>query len=219
MTETTAVKPPITHVLMVVDASGSMTPLTDDVIGGFNSYLDTLQADTDHRYRVTVTLFDTRLIHYAVAEKPKKVVRFDTRRYRPGGMTALLDAIGSCITAFEEQVPELGEGERVLLVVQTDGAENSSTRFELTDIRGMIADREKAGRWTCVYLGAGPDAWKNGPQLGFTADNSVATAHTGDGMRSSYTGLSRATVAYAAGADPVETVSNLRAAIPDPITT
>lgn len=214
--ETKPAKPPITYVLMVVDSSGSMESLAEDVIGGFNTYLGELQADQAHRYRVSVTLFDTRLVHYAVAEKPKKVHRFTADRYKPSGGTALLDAIGSCITAFEEQVPELGDGERVLLVVQTDGGENSSTRYVRTDIRGMIADREKTGRWTCVYLGAGPDAWGNGQGLGFAAANTVDTAHTGDGTRSSYTGLTRATVAYAAGADPVETVSGLRSAITDP---
>lgn len=191
-------KKPITHVLHVVDMSGSMHGLASDVRGGFNTHLDDL-AKSDGRYRITATVFDTRFISLCVAAKLKDTPRLTDVNYAPAGMTALLDAIGKTVAEFEAKTA-LAEGERVLVVVQTDGHENSSREFTYERIAEMIRTREAGGKWTFMYLGAGVEAWDQAQRMGFLTTNSVNTANTAAGTRSRYSGVTRGTVSYAAGA-------------------
>jgi len=199
-------KRPITHVLLIVDMSGSMVGLADDVRGGFNTYLDGL-ANADGKYRITATVFDTEFISLCVGAKLKDAPRLTRGNYMPRGATALLDAVGKTVAEFDLRVPDLGEADRVLAVVQTDGQENSSREFTAQAIRELIAAREATGKWTFIYLGAGANAWNNGGAMGFA--NTVNTAKTRSGTQSTYAGLSRATSMYAAGASGADASSVL----------
>lgn len=198
-------KKPITHVLLVIDMSGSMDGLAEDVRGGFNTYVEDLRRQ-DGRFRITATVFDTRFIPLCVASKLKDVPAMTEGNYRPAGMTALLDAVGKTVTEFEAKT-KLADGERVMVVVNTDGAENSSTEFTSARIAEMIREREATKRWTFVYLGAGQAAWGQGQALGF--HHSVNTAHSAAGTRSTYSGVAMASASYAAGASAAETVEVL----------
>lgn len=188
---------PTTYVLLATDTSGSMGHLADDVRGGYNTYLDGLEQE-DVRYRVTSVLFHTGVTSLCVGAKPKDATRLDDRNYRPGGGTALLDAIGKVITDFEVAVPELGADDRVLLVVQTDGQENSSREYSRQGIAKMIKDREAGGKWAAIFMGAGPDTWQQAGGMGFSS--SIAVAATGQGVVDSYSGLTQTSAAYARGA-------------------
>jgi uncharacterized protein YegL len=201
-------KQPITHVLLIVDMSGSMAGLAEDVRGGFNTYIADLAKD-DGRYRITATVFDTAFDPLCVASKLRDVPKLTNVNYAPRGMTALLDAVGKTVTDFEATTT-LAEDERVLVVVQTDGHENSSREFRRDQIAELIKTREATGRWTFIYLGAGVDAWGQGEALGFV--NNVNTANSAAGTRNSYSGVTSASVAYASGASVGETYSVLAAA-------
>jgi hypothetical protein len=200
-------KKPITHVLLIVDMSGSMAGLAEDVRGGFNTYVHDLAKD-DGRYRITATVFDTEFEPLCVAAKLKDVPTMTEANYRPRGMTALLDAVGKTVTDFEAATT-LADGERVLCVVQTDGAENSSREFNSARIAEMIREREATGRWSFIYLGAGQDAWGQGQALGFA--HNVNTGKSGAATRSTYSGIAAASATYAAGGDAAETHSVLAA--------
>ncbi|MBQ1047786.1 VWA domain-containing protein [Micromonospora sp. C51] len=202
-------KKPTTHVLLVTDMSGSMYPLGADVRGGYNAYLDGLARDGDVRYRITSALFNEQYHLLCAAAKLKDAPRLDESSYRPGGATALLDAIGKTIADFETRVPTLGEADRVLLVVQTDGQENASCEHHTADIRQMIADREAGGRWSCIYLGAGPAAWRQSRNLGFAAGQSVNLPHSSQATRSTYTVLTDATSRYSRGASGADTTRSI----------
>ena len=189
---------PTTHVLMAVDRSGSMSGLAGDVRGSFNTYLDSLVSD-DYKYRLTIAMFNHDYQPHCRAAKPREVTRLDTTNYRPGGNTSLLDAIGRLITDFETTTT-LADGDKVMLVVQTDGDENGSREYTLDAVRSLIKDRESTGRWSCLFIGAGPDTWKQAAGLGFRAGSTIAVASTGAGTQSTYRGLADATKSYAAGA-------------------
>lgn len=193
-------KKPITHVLLVIDMSGSMDHLAEDVRGGFNSYIEDLR-NQGGRFRITASVFDTAFEPLCVAAKLKDVPVMTSANYRPRGMTALLDAVGKTVTDFEA-VTTLGEGERVMVVVNTDGAENSSREFNSAQIAEMIREREATGAWTFIYLGAGQAAWGQGQVLGFASV--VNTANSAAGTRSTYSGITKASLSYAEGASAAE---------------
>lgn len=206
-------KKPKTHVLMVVDMSGSMSGLAADVRGGFNAYVDGLKADGGE-YRLTVVLFDDRYVVLCADTPLTDVPRLTADNYRPRGWTALLDAVGRTIRTFETRVPTLGDDDRVMLVVQTDGAENKSVEFDWWQIAGLIRDREAGGKWTCVYLGQHADAWSQASRMGFNQGSTVVVGANSAGTAGSYTGLTYATTAYSRGADGATTSETLRTFVP-----
>lgn len=187
-----------THVLMVIDMSGSMYDLAEDVRGGFNQYIQTLQEDSEIDYQVSVTLFNTILEPLAVAKSIREIPKLDNYNYLPQGMTALLDAVGQTITDFESR-NQLDDGERVLMVINTDGMENSSKEFSTEKIRKLIEDRKNTGNWDFLFMGAGPDAWAQGESMGVDARNVVRYANTSDNVHSTYAVLGRETGQWSRG--------------------
>lgn len=195
---------PKTYVLMVVDRSGSMAGLVSDVRGGFNSFVEDLaakEAAGDGAYRVTVALFDDRYELLATAARLADVPRLTPENYFARGMTALLDAIGRTINNFESATT-LRTGDQVLLVVQTDGAENSSNEFTSAQIMAMLREREARG-WRTAYMGAGPAAWGQGLSLGFGTN--VNTVGDSDSTLRSYGVVAAAAAGMSRGVSYAET--------------
>jgi hypothetical protein len=194
-----------THVLFVTDMSGSMSPLADDVRGGFNTYIADLAAKPGN-FRLSVTVFDTEFIALCVDTPLAAVPKLDRRNYQPRGGTALFEAVGRTVTGFEERVPDLHPDDRVLVVIQTDGAENSSA-VEWRDpgtVAALIKARELGGQWSFIYLGAGVDTWAQARSMGVSRDSYVNVAATSEGTAGTYSGLTHASVAFAAGASGAE---------------
>lgn len=196
-----------THVLLAIDSSGSMDRLADDVRGGCNSFLDTLTVNSpDVEFLVTMLLFDSAVHEICVATPLADVPRLDGDNYQPMGMTALYDAVGRLIHKFESATV-LDDGDRVMLVVSTDGRNNSSREYVATDIDRMISERLRTGRWMTAYLGAGPDAWNGGAAMGMQSVNTTADPY---GTRSAYEGMAVAATSYSRGSSPAETFSLLK---------
>lgn len=180
---------PITVVRVAIDASGSMYGVAADVRGGFNQYMATLAADTDNEYRIHVALFNTSVEHLAEDALPADVHPLDEHNYVPMGGTALHDAIGRLIT---DPAPA---GSKVLIVIHTDGKENSSREWRKNTLVPLIESRKAEG-WTFVFLGAGVDTWQHGEDLGMS---SASTRESRAGTRGLYKGLITNTVGYASG--------------------
>ncbi len=187
-----------THVILVTDKSGSMYDKASDVRGGYNSYLDDLEKDTKMDYRISSMLFDTEYMALCVDAPLAEAPRLTETNYQAGGNTALIDAVGKSITDFEKRTPSLGETDRVLLVVLTDGYENSSYEYDNKAVQKMVKDREARGKWACVFLGAGIDAWAQAGNLGFASV--ASTRPTSKGYQTTYTSMSANTRLFARGA-------------------
>ena len=187
------------HVLFVIDSSGSMGPKADDVRGGFNSYVDQLREEKAGDYRLTAVTFDTQVATLFTDVRLTEVPTLDTSNYRTGGNTALYDALGVSLaeqtSAIRKEDAPYGT-ERVLVIVMTDGNENSSRRFSKEQVTGEIQQREAAGNWTFVYLGADQDAWAAAQGLGFAAGN--VKAYRSVDTKDVFQKLSRSTTRYSA---------------------
>lgn len=163
-------KPTATRILIIQDKSGSMYSRRDETISGFNEYVESLQRDDSDEAFLTLIQFDTR---YQVVEesKPVKDVKSLTREtYAPNGGTALLDAVGKGLNSLKK---ELKKGERALVVIMTDGMENSSSEYSRDAIKKMISDLEEKGNYTFIFMGAGTDSWSGGELLGLRRTQTV----------------------------------------------
>ena len=195
-------KKSITHVFMITDKSGSMDKLQEDVIGGFNTYIAKLIKDTKHTFSITATLFDTRVHPYCMAKAPSKVPAMDFRSYMPGGGTALLDAVGFTIS----NVTYVNKNDKVLVVIQTDGHENSSRDETYTSIAKKVADREKEG-WEFIYIGQGIDQWDQAQRMGVNTYVHVNSSR--EGTHSTYSGLAAASRGFASGQSITRTAQDV----------
>lgn len=158
---------------IILDKSGSMYSATRDTIGGFNQYIEKLKTDKDVDYLVSLTMFDTEFSIKYVAKPVKDVPLLDTTSYIANGNTALLDAVGKTI----QEIPDTDSKQKILVVIMTDGEENSSREFSWESIQKLIKEKDSKENWTFIYLGAMADAWDKGSQFGFSVNNVARYSH------------------------------------------
>lgn len=160
-----------THLLVVVDRSGSMVPVANDMIGGMDAFFAE-QAKVEGKCLVDYAQFDTEyeLVHQDVPVADVKAV------LEPRGATALLDAIGKSVTTLGRRFAKMDESKRpgkVIVVVVTDGMENSSREWTAESVKGLVKQQEDQYAWDFVFLGANMDAVDVGTQYGFGAGKSL----------------------------------------------
>ena len=83
-------------------------------------------------------------------------------------MTALLDAVGQAINQTSERLANLDEKDRpglVIIVVMTDGLENSSREFSKSQVKEMIEHKRNEYQWHFIFLGANQDAFAEAGEL------------------------------------------------------
>jgi len=169
-------KTPTTNVIFIVDESGSMLSVANDVRGGFNAYVEKLKQD-DNTYSLTTIKFGTKVRPLFANLPLEKIPALDDKNYTPMDTTALYDAIGHGMAVAGEQwgTSEKPYGQDpVIMIIMTDGFENASREHTKDMITTEMKKREHAGNWTFVYLGADQDAWAIAGQLGFAQGNTMS---------------------------------------------
>ena len=212
----------------VLDESSSMGWVLDQTINGFNEYVGGIKHDEALRgAKFTLTKFSSdragwnseftdtrnvRVVHDGILLKnvSKLSQGKGKKQYHPYGNTPLYDAIGETIQRIETTIERYRAEDRnapnVLMIVQTDGEENSSREYNSTRIKEMIQAREKRG-WRFVFLGADQDAWANSEHMGFRMD-SVMRYDSGQ-TRKAFQGLASTTSTYAMAAASAPTPDSL----------
>ena len=164
----------ITEIVFILDASGSMSPLRADTIGGFNTMLSEQKQNADKAYVSTVMFSDSsKVVHDRrdISEIPE----LTAADYAPMGCTALYDAVGSAIKhisdihkyARSEDVPQ-----KTLFIITTDGMENASRTYKAADVKKMISKKEKKG-WEFIFIGANIDAAVAASDIGISEERAV----------------------------------------------
>jgi len=190
-------KKPTTIVNFILDKSGSMSSIQDATISGFNEYLQTLRKDKKSNYEFTLTLFDTDVTLQVEGENVKDVRDLDRGSYKPDGMTALYDAVCQTISKTKPK-----KGQKALVIIMTDGQENSSKEYTHLNMRDMIKEREKSGNWTFVYLGANQDSYAVASSFGISTGNTANFHATSAGAGATMRAMATATTAYACSMSP-----------------
>ncbi|CAM3164848.1 vWA domain-containing protein [Streptobacillus felis] len=153
----------LTEIVFILDESGSMKGLENDVIKGYNTLLNKQKKEKGSAYISTVT-FSTysNVIHNRVDIKNVKAMEME--EYNPGGLTALLDAIGNSIKYISKKQKE-SKVDKTLFVIMTDGEENASKKYNYNDIKKMISYYKEKYSWDFMFLGANIDAIKEGEKI------------------------------------------------------
>ncbi|WP_292826762.1 vWA domain-containing protein [Microbacterium sp.] len=160
-----------TAMLIVLDRSGSMSMIRDDMIGGIEQLI-AAQAGEPGMLTIDVVTFDTEieLTHHFADPKSIKV------ELVPRGATALYDAVGWSFNGFGNALAELPEHARpgtVLVTIVTDGEENSSREYTADMVTKMIEHQREAFDWDVSFLGANQDAVEQARKIGIQADDAI----------------------------------------------
>ena len=127
-------RPNYTHLIIVLDKSGSMADLASDTIGGVNRLVAEQKA-LPGNFTSSLYLFN------GLVSEVDTFVELNTTNYQPQGSTALLDAV--CIAIDTEglelsRLPEKHRPDKVIVLIVTDGQENASVKFKREDVRTRI---------------------------------------------------------------------------------
>ena len=153
-----------TEIVVVIDKSGSMGSKVSDVVGGFNTFVEE-QRRIGTNASLSLITFDTWYSVKYTNRPISEVPLLDAASYMPGGGTALLDAIGRSISDLGIKLKSLPKEERpknVVVVIMTDGEENSSHEFSLPRVNEMIKHQQDKYSWKFMFIGVGPEAFHAG---------------------------------------------------------
>ncbi len=200
MTKKKAKKPNKTHIYVLLDRSGSMSSIANDVIGGFNQWIKDQKANGPDA-KVTFVQFDSQdPQHVVVAGAPiSEITDLTPATFIPRGSTPLLDATGLLIgRARVEAAAREATGlqkEDILFISITDGEENDSSEYTLAQIKTLVKECEKSG-WTFVFLSAALDAYGDAERIGLKHGNSQAFDGTAQGTHLAFQSLAMKTSEY-----------------------
>lgn len=184
----------LTEMVFILDMSGSMSNLTQDTVGGYNSLIKT-QKEEKGDAKVTTVLFDDRYIVLHDRVDIKIVPEMTTNDYRPLGVTAMLDSIGKTIQSVGQKLAALPEEERpgnVIVTIVTDGYENASMEYTYPQIKDMIIHQKEKYNWVFTFIGANIDTMEVGGRLGIDPRLSKTYTPSAQGTEKLYCATSKA---------------------------
>lgn len=180
-----------TEIIVILDRSGSMSGLETDTIGGFNTFLETQKALEGEAF-LTLVLFDDKYDMLYEKKKIQDVPLLTSKEYYPRGSTALLDAVGKTINTF---IPKTKKA-NVIVVITTDGYENSSKEYNNADIKKLVETKKALGNWEFLFLGANIDAFAEGSTYGFSATGTSTYTASPIGTQSVFAAVTTAVSTY-----------------------
>ena len=185
-----------THIICVLDRSGSMCSIIKDSIGGFNTFLEK-QKTLPGEATITVALFDDKyeLIYDNVNVKNAEILTKDV--WFPRGNTALFDGIGKTIMTEKGNFKKLGKEApaKVLVCIVTDGEENCSREYNSDSIKKLIKECEDEN-WNFIFLAANQNAFATGSRFGMSFGNTFNYTASGQGVNKMSQVMSTATASY-----------------------
>lgn len=160
-------------IIVILDRSGSMESIRNDMIGGLNNFVAEQKGLTAEGKNVKFTLvqFDDKYETIYNRTNINDVAERNRDNYVPRGSTALHDAIGRTLNNLGTIYANLPESERpgrVVCLVCTDGFENASKEFSQYQVASMVKHQTDKYNWQFVYIGANQDAVAVGTQMSFT---------------------------------------------------
>jgi hypothetical protein len=186
------------HIHVILDRTGSMQSIRDDVIGGFNNYV-AQQKQGPGTATLSLIQFDSQdpyeVVHDFMLLAAVPPLTADT--YVPRASTPLLDALGHGIADLQGRLGKLAEGERpehLFFVIITDGQENASREYTREQVASMIKEKTEKDGWDFVYLSADFAAVQEARNLGIGHDKSLLFGRTAQGVSEAMGSLSERTL-------------------------
>lgn len=174
--------------VFIIDKSGSMCSMKDDVIGSFNDFIKKQKEELKGELNASLYFFADNLTTVFKDKNIKDVEELSEDSYRTYGSTAMNDAICTVIDEVGRDLDKMYEYEKpstVMVVIITDGFENSSKKYNTYDVKERITHQTDKYSWQFVYLGADISSSQEAKDLGFKnigLSRKLDYKHTFDGI-------------------------------------
>jgi hypothetical protein len=172
-----------TYYHLVLDKSGSMDTCWKEARQSFESQLKGFK-ERQKEYADQELFFSycafNQALRFSEGVVPMSQAVIDWSVIYPDGMTALYDAIGNSIQFLKTQLGPKLENEHadVVMLILTDGFENSSRLFNAQQVKQQINLLELGGKWTFLFLGAGLNVDEATSELNRQGKNSISFEKT-----------------------------------------
>lgn len=185
-TQTATVTPDKTDLLFIIDRSGSMSSIYKETS---ESLIQIIQEQKllPGDVKFSLVTFDHEV---AYLNDRTSITEMDGNKIiegiKPRGYTALLDACGVAIDGLGISLSKLAEADRpdkVIVMIFTDGEENSSATFTREQIKERIKHQTEKYSWNFLFFGANQDAILAGESLGVSRNSSMSYGANADGVR------------------------------------
>ena len=177
-----------TYYHLVLDRSGSMDSCWQEARQVIDNQLRDLKRIQEENSNSTL-IFSycgfNQVLRFGEGMMPVDQASINWEEIYPDGMTALNDAIGESIHYLNKKVgAALSDADAdVIMLIMTDGLENSSKQYSPTAIKTLMETCERSGKWNFLFLGAGlevtdvTDAYARGDKnaMSFSKDNFAAS--------------------------------------------
>lgn len=188
-----------TEIICILDRSGSMQSIANDAIGGYNAFIKAQQA-VEGECTLTLVLFDNVIEKVLSGVDIRKAAMLDSHTFVPRGSTSLYEAIIKTVVGTGVRLaalPEESRPEKVLVVILTDGQENSSgPEYTQDRVASLIKQQEDQYSWTFTFLAANQNAFAAAASMNIAYANTMNFAATGQGVSAVMDNLSVGTASY-----------------------
>ncbi len=176
-----------THIIYVIDKSGSMAGLKSKTIEQFNSLLRQQKEIEDGSF-ISIYQFDVELSKF-YSRVPLAIADYlNNTSYMPSGGTALLDALGSVI--YDNL-----DFSKTYLCILTDGQENASQWYNKETISLLVNQQEELG-WDINYIGSDMAGFAEAGKYGFKSHKMGLVANSAAGLETAYASMNKTTANY-----------------------
>jgi len=180
--------PNYTALMLIVDRSGSMSSIRDDMVGGLTTLVEE-QKKQPGLLTISMVSFDNQVeLQHQMATPDAVSIQLE-----PRGGTALYDAMGFGLNTLQADIdalPDHAKPETVQVVVVTDGHENASAEYTGKTVKRLVEEKTK-DNWDIVFLGANQDAVMKAAELGIERDRSMTYGANRGGVTNATESLNR----------------------------
>lgn len=168
-------------VMFVFDRSGSCAGTELDMMRGFNNFIKHEKDERNEDF-ITVSLFDheNKVVYDRTPVKRVKGLEYQVR-----GGTALYDSLCENLKSLQRKKDDNTE---VIVVIMTDGADNSSHEYDIDKTRGLISGLKRQG-WNFIFLGAMGYAKDYAAELGI--DEKYAEIYSPEAVDANFKAIER----------------------------
>lgn len=168
-------------VMFVFDRSGSCAGTELDMMRGFNNFIKHEKDERNEDF-ITVSLFDheNKVVYDRTPVKRVKGLEYQVR-----GNTALYDSLCENLKSLQRKKDDNTE---VIVVIMTDGADNSSHEYDIDKTRELISSLKRQG-WNFIFLGAMDYAKDYAAELGI--DEKYAEIYSPEAVDANFKAIER----------------------------
>ena len=171
------------HYVLILDQSGSMSDLKQEVVTSFNEQVDMiqklLQAEPKSDIKLTLCTFNDTVDLKFIEQSVDQIKKLSLEDYHPASFTALYDAIGASFVKISEAIEP---GDQVFFAIFTDGLENASTVYTAIDINFKIKTAEIKG-WSIKFFCRYEDRLFYKSRLNLTDKNLLTVTLNDEGFK------------------------------------